>query len=73
MRLDPALQVHRSAQPVPADAALDAALISGSDARLALDPASRMNAYGTQPCPRPDEISLPSSNSVRSLSLLEAY
>jgi hypothetical protein len=67
MRLDPALQPHGSknqsarAQRVPADAALDAALISGSDARLALDPASRMNAYGTQACPRPDEISLSSS------------
>jgi hypothetical protein len=63
MRLDGALPAQRSARarPEPADAALDAALISGSDPRLALDPASRMNAYGTQPSPRPDETSLSSS------------
>jgi hypothetical protein len=63
MRLDGALLAQRSARaaPEPRDAALAAALISGSDARLALDPASGMNAYGTQPFPRPDEISLSSS------------
>ncbi|HLH92680.1 MAG TPA: hypothetical protein VKX28_30000 [Xanthobacteraceae bacterium] len=63
MRLDGVVQAQRSAQarPEPADAALDAALISGSDPRLALEPRSGMNAYGTQPSPRPDEISLSSS------------
>jgi hypothetical protein len=43
------------------DAALDAALIAGSDTRLAIDPLSRLNPYGCQPSPRPDEISLSSS------------
>jgi hypothetical protein len=51
----------RAAQRDPADGALDAALVSGGDARLALDPKTRLNAYGTQPSPRPDEISLSSS------------
>jgi hypothetical protein len=58
MRVDHALQAHRSA---PADSPLEAALIAGGDARLALDPTTRMNAYGTQPWPRPHEISLSSS------------
>ena len=63
MRLDRALPAQRSvqAEPEPADAALDAALIAGSDPRLALDPSTRMNQYGAQPSPRPDEISLSSS------------
>ncbi len=63
MRLDHASQAHRSApaQSEPPDEALDAALIAGGDARLALDPKTRMNAYGTLPSPRPDEISLSSS------------
>jgi hypothetical protein len=62
MRPSRALPPHRSARPAaaPVEAALDIALISGGDARLALD-ANRMNPYGTQPCPRPDEISLSSS------------
>src|SRR5262249_5127911 len=66
MRLDRALHAQQSAPArlEPADAALDAALISGSDPRLALDPSSRMNAYGTQPSPRPDEISLSSSTAT---------
>jgi hypothetical protein len=64
-------QAHRSARPrlartarelgMASDAALDAALISGSDTRLAIDAASRMNAYGSRPSPRPEEISLSSS------------
>jgi hypothetical protein len=62
MKPDQALRLlGPAAEPQPADGAFDAALISGGDARLALDPATRMNAYGTQPWPRPDEISLSSS------------
>ena len=63
MRRNRSLPAHRSGRgriasdPNPA---LDVALISGGDPRLALDP-KRMNPYGTQPCPRPDEISLSSS------------
>src|SRR5215831_2710187 len=62
MRPSRASPPQRSARlaAAPVQAALDAALVSGGDARLALD-ASRMNPYGTQPCPRPDEISLSSS------------
>ena len=52
-RSDPAAGVQNPA--------LDAALISGSDARLAIDPASGLNPYGCQPWPRADEISLSSS------------
>jgi hypothetical protein len=64
MRLNRSLLAHRSgrARVAPAgDAALDAALIAGGDARLAIDPRTHMNPYGAQPCPRPDEISLSSS------------
>jgi len=63
MTPDHALLANQSAlaQPEPADGALTAALTSGGDARLALDPATGMNPYGTQPWPRPDEISLSSS------------
>jgi hypothetical protein len=64
MRLKRSLQAPRSgrSRPAPAaDAALAAALISGGDARLALDPASGLNPYGCCPLPRPDEISLSSS------------
>jgi hypothetical protein len=63
MRLDRALLAHRSAviSAEPRDAAFEVALISGSDSRLMLDAARGMNAYGTQPFPRPDEISLSSS------------
>ena len=62
MRPNRASPAQRSARPAaaPVRDALDIALVSGGDARLALD-ASRMNPYGTQPCPRPDEISLSSS------------
>ena len=63
MRRNRSLLAHRSggARAAPAaDAALDAALIAGGDPRLALD-TGRMNPYGTQPCPRPGEISLSSS------------
>jgi hypothetical protein len=63
MRLNRSLRAYRSggARIAPAgDAALDATLIAGGDARLAVD-ARRMNPYGTQPFPRPDEISLSSS------------
>jgi len=67
MRLDRSLQAQRSARTRSAPhphATLDAALISGGDSRLAIDAASRMNAYGTQPSPRPDEISLSSSTAT---------
>jgi hypothetical protein len=59
MRFDRAFLAGRAAAPLALDPELDAALVSGGDARLALD-ATRMNAYGTQPFPR-DEISLSSS------------
>jgi hypothetical protein len=58
------VQADRSRRMRPveaASAALDAALISGGDARLALDPADGLNPSGCQPFPRPDEISLSSS------------
>lgn len=41
--------------------ALDAALICGSDERLALDPSTGMNGYGCGPKPRNEEISFSSS------------
>ncbi|HEY2135075.1 MAG TPA: hypothetical protein VGH49_04260 [Xanthobacteraceae bacterium] len=56
-RTDPA----RIRRGQASNAALDAALVSGGDARLAIDPVSRLNAYGCQPSPRPAEISLSSS------------
>ncbi len=66
MRLKLSLQAPRSdrTRVRPAQSgtfALDEALISGGDARLAIDPTSRLNLYGCQPSPRPDEISLSSS------------
>jgi hypothetical protein len=70
MRLDRALLAHRSGRAGVAPAGnpdLDAALISGGDTRLAVD-ARRMNAYGAQPSPRPDEISL-SSSTASTISL----
>ncbi len=63
MRLDRALPAPRPGQAGVALAGNpdpDAALISGGDTRLAVD-ARRMNAYGAQPSPRSDEISLSSS------------
>jgi hypothetical protein len=66
MRLKQSLQAPRTdrtrARPAHSGtAALDEALISGGDARLAIDSASRLNLYGCQPSPRPDAISLSSS------------
>jgi hypothetical protein len=63
MRLNQALQATDRAglsRPAP-DQALISALISGGDARLAVEPADGLNLYGCQPLPRPDEISLSSS------------
>jgi hypothetical protein len=63
MRLKQALQAAdraRASTSAP-DQALLSALISGGDARLAVEPADGMNLYGCQPSPRPDEISLSSS------------
>ncbi len=49
-------------RPVPAgQAALQATLVAGGDARLAVDPATGLNPYGCRPVPQPDEISLSSS------------
>src|SRR4051794_21705723 len=63
MRLKQSLQAAdrvRASTHAP-DQSLVSALISGGDARLAIDPADGLNLYGCQPSPRPDEISLSSS------------
>ena len=60
MRLDRVLPAGRAAALLAGTPELDAALTAGGDTRLALD-ATRLNAYGTQPFSRPDEISLSSS------------
>src|SRR5262245_34762400 len=60
-RMDAQMDARRDARPVPIDsAALEATLISGGDARLALD-AGGLNPYGCRPLPCADEISLSSS------------
>ena len=49
-------------------APLDHLLVAGGDARLALDPASRMNAYFCRPQPCPDTLEF-SSSTATSISL----
>ena len=39
----------------------NALLVSGGDARIALDPVSRLSVYGGRPCPDPDLVALGSS------------
>src|SRR5579864_2039613 len=43
------------------DTALAAALVSGGDDRLTVDPSTGMNGYGCTPAPRPAEISMSST------------
>jgi len=45
-------------------APLDHLLVAGGDARLALDPASRMNAYFCRPLPCPDTLEFASSTAT---------
>ena len=71
MNIERSLALRRWAPASPAFSAssspaatlppLEALLVSGGDARLALDPLTGLNPYGCSPTPRPEAIDFASS------------